>query len=67
MSIWSTLYAVRDDSGLESTGLRGVFEGMADLSIAEPVPLWVLDDDDNEAPLYALNDSDDEVPLWVLP
>jgi hypothetical protein len=34
MAIWSTLYAVRDDSGLEATGLRAVFDGMADLLTA---------------------------------
>jgi hypothetical protein len=31
--MWSTLYALTDDAGLESTGLRAVFDGMADLAI----------------------------------
>ena len=35
MSIWSTLYALRDDDGLESTLIRPVFDGMTDL---ETVP-----------------------------
>jgi len=35
MSIWSTLYALRDDSGLEATGLRGVFEGMIDIAAGD--------------------------------
>ena len=34
MAIWSTLYSVTDDDGLESTGLRAVFDGMADLLTA---------------------------------
>lgn len=30
--IWPTLYSIRNDAGLEATGLRAVFDGMTDLS-----------------------------------
>ena len=33
--IWPALYSIRDDAGLEATGLRAVFDGMIDLSIGE--------------------------------
>jgi hypothetical protein len=29
--IWPALYALRDDAGLDATGLRDVFDGMSDL------------------------------------
>jgi hypothetical protein len=32
--IWATLCALRDDTGLEATAIRPVFEGMADLDLA---------------------------------
>ena len=34
--IWPTLYSIRDDAGLEATGLRAVFNGMTDLDAAAP-------------------------------
>lgn len=34
MSIWSTLFALRDDDGLEATLIRPVFTGMSDITPA---------------------------------
>jgi hypothetical protein len=45
MSIWSTLYAITDDGGLEATGLRPVFDGMDDLGGTITVPIALTDAD----------------------
>jgi hypothetical protein len=42
MSIWSTLYAITDDGGLEATGLRPVFDGMDDLGGTITVPIALI-------------------------
>ena len=43
MSIWSTLYALREDDGLESTLIRPVFDGMPDLATdSDPCAGWIL-------------------------
>jgi hypothetical protein len=36
--IWPALYSIRDDTGLEATGLRAVFDGMIDLGGPESTP-----------------------------
>ena len=61
--IWATLYSIRDDAGLEATGLRAVFEGMTDLGGS--APLYALDDADEPAPLWALDETDTPAPLWA--
>ena len=46
MIIWSTLYALRDDDGLESTLIRPVFDGMQDLDLASGVGSIALESGD---------------------
>jgi hypothetical protein len=41
--IWPALYSIRDDAGLESTGLRAVFDGMEDLGAYITVPVALTD------------------------
>jgi hypothetical protein len=62
MAIWSTLYSVTDDDGLESTGLRAVFDGMPDLSIGIGAPALLLESGDYlllESGDYLLLEDDD--------
>ena len=65
MSIWSTLYALTEDDGLESTLIRPVFAGMSDIDVGAYADLHVLNDDDDYAPLYALNADDEPTQLQV--
>jgi hypothetical protein len=59
--IWPALYSIRDDAGLESTGLRTAFDGMIDLGGSDnPCANWIMSSGYWDSSKVWINDC-----LWI--